>query len=666
MILLLQRKTEMKKLFFTVLFSVVPIVIFGQIEKLQKTRSGVDPNNRNMKDFQTAVIDEREKPPISAYKIISIKGDTTHVDTTLTIQKEYRFNYLREDNFDLLPFSNAGRPYTKLAYTFNEVNLMPTFGARARHFNFMEVEDIYYYHVPTPLTELMYKTVFEQGQILDAFFTVNTSPQFNFSVAYKGVRSLGKYQHVLTSSGNFRATMNYHTKNERYDVKAHFVSQDLMSQENGGLTPLAVEQYKGEVPEFDDRSLLAVKFEDAENVLLGKRFYLNHYFKLLTGNDSIRNNELRVGHILNFTDKEYHFKQAKASPLFGKTYEDINLNDDLEFQEVTNLVYLDYFNKFLGSIRVKASHVNYKYGYNRLLLLDNATIPNRITGNVVAAGASYAKTIGGFNLHADAMVNISGDFTGNYFTGDASYQLTKNTKVKATVKLNSHAPNYNFLLYQSDYKNYNWYNDFENVQTQSIHLGVKSDKLVNLDLGYTQITNYAYFGLVKNEDLNSEADSLVKPFQHTGTIKYLKLKANKEFSYGRFALNNTIMYQKVLDGGGVFHVPSFVTRNSLYYRDHWFKKALYLQTGFTLNYFTSYKGNGYDPVLAEFYVQNLQDIEGFTTIDFFFNAKVSQTRIFFKLENLGTIFTGNTNFAAPGYAYRDFSIRFGLVWNFFL
>ena len=54
----------------------------------------------------------------------------------------------------------------------------------------MSVDDTQYYNVPTPLTELMFKSNFEQGQLLDAFFTVNTSEQFNFSIAYKGMRSL--------------------------------------------------------------------------------------------------------------------------------------------------------------------------------------------------------------------------------------------------------------------------------------------------------------------------------------------------------------------------------------------------------------------------------------------------------------------------------------------
>ena len=91
----------------------------------------------------------------------------------------------------MLPFANVGATYNTLAYDFSRKNFKPLFVAQRHHFNYDQIEDVSYYNVPTPLTELYFKTAFEQGQQLDAFFTVNTSEQFNFSIAYKGVRSLG-------------------------------------------------------------------------------------------------------------------------------------------------------------------------------------------------------------------------------------------------------------------------------------------------------------------------------------------------------------------------------------------------------------------------------------------------------------------------------------------
>ena len=93
---------------------------------------------------------------------------------------------------------------------------------------------------------------------------------------------------------------------------------------------------------------------------------------------------------------------------------------------------------------------------------------------------------------------------------------------------------------------------------------------------------------------------------------------------------------------------------------------MYLQTGVIFNYFTKYNMNAYDPLLSEFYVQNENQFGGFPRFDFFINAKIRQTRIFFKAEHFNSEFTGYNYYSAPNQPYRDFSIRFGLVWNFFM
>ena len=199
---------------------------------------------------------------------------------------------------------------------------------------------------------------------------------------------------------------------------------------------------------------------------------------------------------------------------------------------------------------------------------------------------------------------------------------------------------------------------FNNVKTKQLVFHLLSKKLLNLSLDYTNIKNYTYFAV--NED------GYVKPNQHEGTINYLRVKANKEFSYGKFALDNTIMYQQVINGEHVLNVPQIISRNTLYFSDHLFKNAMFLQTGITLNYFTEYNMNSYDPLLAEFYTQNETKIGAFPRLDFFINAKIRQTRIYLKAEHFNSSLTGYNYYSAPNYPYRDFTVRFGIVWNFFL
>ncbi len=596
-------------------------------------------------------------PSIDLYKIISVKNDTTHLDTTLTILKDYKFNYLRKDNFELLPFSNTGQTYNSLSLRKDYKKTFPEFGARARHFNFFEVEDIDYYHVPTPWTQFYFKTVPEQGQQLDAFFTINTSENLNMFIAYKGMRALGKYQHILTSTGNLRMGFSYQSDNERYTVKGHFVSQDLLNEENGGLTEQAIQQYINEEEEFDDRSVLEVNFENAESVLFGKRFFLNHEYKLLNVLDSV--NDLNLEHTFDYSYKKFVYRQNSAErEIFGEAFETSNLKDITRMETLFNELGVNYGNSLLGEIGFKAGHTNYDYGYNAVYIRPGDTIGNRINANLLHVAADYKKQIGGFGLEAEGKLNLSNEFSGNYLAAEAYYKFNEQNQIRFGANQNSAAPNFNFLLYQSDYVNYNWQNGFENEIAQRLFADFTSRRFGSLYGSLSQIENYTYFGLDENDN--------VKPFQAGEQVRYLKLKAEKEFDLGLFGFYNTVMYQNVLQGVGVLNLPEFVTRNSFYYKDHWFDKALYLQTGFTFKYFTKYQMNGYDPVLAEFYVQNTQELGGYPVVDFFFNGKVDKARIFFKLQHLNALIDGNNNFTAPGYPYTDFLVRFGLVWDLFL
>lgn len=626
------------------------------------SKNRLNPNRGNLEGIEGN--EKSTKADIRDYLIISVENDTTYVDTTLTLKKDYKHNYLRKDNFGLLPFANLGQTYNSLTYNFQTTELMPSFGARARHFNYWEIEDVNYYRVPTPLTELFYRSAFEQGQLADSFITINTSPQFNFSIAYKGLRSLGKYQNVLTSTGNFRFTSNYQTKNKRYNVRGHIITQDLMNQENGGLDSDGVEKFVEGDEEFLDRSIFDPNFQNAENILLGKRFYLEHNYKLIK-KDSLSKNEIKIGHIMSFEDKYYQFEQTSAvSGFFGDAFVSSNLNDKATLEDFYNKVFVDYSNNILGDLQFSISTNNYNYGYDKIVVLENgATIINRLKGNIFAAGGKYRKQYKGFKLDGEFGLNISGDFTGNFLRAKATFNLNNEIAASASLNHSSKAPNYNTLLYQSDYKNYNWQNSFNNTEIQQLAFNLRYKELANITVDLNTITDYVYF---KQDENVANVTQSIRPYQNSGTITYLRAKLENEIKVGKFALNNTVLYQNVQDDANSLNVPELTTRNTLYFSSPLFKKALFLQTGVTLNYFTKYYMNSYNPLLAEFYVQNSEEIGDFPRLDFFLNAKIRQTRLFFKAEHFNAAFTGYDYFSAPNNPYRDFSIRFGIVWNFFM
>ena len=609
---------------------------------------------------------ENTKPPISLYKVISHQRDTTYVDTTLSIQKSYKFNYLRSDTFELLPFSNVGQTYNALAMNTQSKRLIPLFAAQSHHYNYKKIEDVSYFNVPTPLTEIYFKTAFEQGQQLLAFFTINTSKQFNFSMSYQGVRSLGTYQQSLTSTGNLLITSNYFSKNDRYNVRFHLASHDILNRENGGLTQNSLDLFINDDPEFSDRGRLDVNFEDAENNLKGVRLYLNQEYALTQKADSIHTTSLTLGNSIWYEDKLFEYRQQNAYEQYGASYEATDLYTKTTLEEFNLQGYVKFTNRLLGNFKFFTTLTDYNYGYNTVLDLNSGQIPNRIKDKVVSLGATYQKQYKGFDINAAAAINVGGATTGNYINATAGFNLNEDTRAQGSIKIHNAAPNFNFQLYQSDYVNYNWKTEFNTIKTQELGFDLWSKKIANLSFTYTGIDDYTYFSI---NTTNAQEGSFLRPspMQFSERVNYLKLKAQREFNWRGFALNNTIMYQNVLDGDAVFNVPEFITRQSLYYKDTLFKNALFFQTGVNLKYFTAFNSNGYDPVLAEFYVQNEQEIGGSPIVDLFFNAKIRQTRIFVTWEHFNALFSSTKQyFSAPGYPYRDSLIRFGLVWNFFL
>jgi hypothetical protein len=226
-------------------------------------------------------------------------------------------------------------------------------------------------------------------------------------------------------------------------------------------------------------------------------------------------------------------------------------------------------------------------------------------------------------------------------------------------------PNNNYTLYQSDYVKYNWYNEFKNEKINSIELDVKT-KWLDASVQYTVLNDHLYFS---NDYVNSNPaviDTMyVTPKQYGGTINYFSVKVAKEFRFWRLALDNTFLFQQVDQQADILNVPDFITRNTLYYSQHMFKKALFLQTGVTFQYFTKYYGNDYNPLIGEFYTQNQRKFGDFPLMDFFINAKIRQFRVFLKAEHFNSSFSGYDFYSAPNYPYRDFTIRFGVIWDFF-
>lgn len=636
-------------------FIIVPTLLFSQVNS-----GNGDNNNKYQRESDT--LKAQKVATMDMYRFISLERDTTYLDTALTIKREYSFNYLRKDIFGLLPFSNEGQTYNTLQYSLTEFSPYPEFGFKAKHFNFLEANQIKYSSVATPVTELYFKSVMQKGQSLDAFFAVNTSPRLNFSIAYKGLRSEGKYINQLASTGNFRFTTSYNTLNNRYVANAHFTYQDILNEENGGIT--TVSDFESEDPKYDNRQRLEVYLNNAKSFLKGKRFFVDHFFRV---NRTKGENNLYVAHQFNYENKFFEYNQATVPSTvgssivyrFGDSFVTSGINDQTHYNKMYNKVGLVYENTTLGKFQFFADDFRSNYYYNQILIFDTKTVPASLSRNINSAGGQYEYQKNKWNgkfLYSRSVTNQSL----SNLDAKLHYEMNDDYQFSFGYQNLNKLPNDNYNLYQSSYINYNWSNDFKNEKINSITANA-STPWIEASLQLMTLNDHLYFENTATDD----SQQIVTPKQYGNTINYISVKASKEFKFGRFALDNTVLYQKVDQQDAILNVPEIVTRNTIYYTNYLFKKALFLQTGLTLNYFTSYLANDYNPVIGEFFVQNKKEIGNYPNLDFFVNARIQRTRIYFKAEHFNSSFTGNNFYSAPNSPYRDFTVRFGLIWNFF-
>ena len=645
------------RIFFFVSLFVLPSLLFSQ----EKKTKGFDFNS----SYNSSDSIQKPKAKVATldlYRIITLERDTTYIDTSLTIQKEYSHNYLRKDTFGLLPFPNEGQTYTTLQYGLSEFSPYPEFGFAAKHFNFIEANQIRYCSVATPVTELYFRSVMKQGQSVDAFFTLNTAPRLNFSIAYKGLRSTGRYINQLASTGNFRFTTSYNTKNRRYFANAHFTSQDILNEENGGIT--TIEDFESGNPDYDNRERLEIYFKDAKSFLKGKRIFVDHIFRI---NALQGNNNVYVTHQLNYENKFFEYNQATVPSTVGNTtvyrYGDSyiagGINDQTRYNKMHNTFGLIYENTTLGKFKFFAEDFSTHYYYGKILLLDSQTIPAALNQNINSAGGQYEYQKNKWNgkfLYTRSLTNESL----SHLDAKLNYALNDETQLAFGYQSLNKLPNNNYELYQSSFVNYNWFNDFKNEKINAISANATTP-WITASLQLSTLQDHLYFENVAT-DVQKQ---IVAPKQYSSTINYVSVKVNKEFRLGKFALDNTFLYQRVDQPDFILNVPELVSRNTLYYSTTMFEKALYLQTGVSLNYFSRYFANDYNPVIGEFFVQNKKEIGNYPNLDFFVNARIQRTRIYFKAEHFNSSLSGNNFYAAPNTPYRDFMIRFGLVWNFF-
>ena len=562
-------------------------------------------------------------------------------------------------------------------------------------------QQVKYYHTTTPYSTVAYKKGFvsnlDQNEI-NFSFTGNVSRRTNLGITIDYLNSYGRFanQEGKTFLGSVFGSYN----GDHYSLQSSFSWNTLSNFENGGLQNVA--DLQGVLKPED----MPVRMQgmSAFRYLAG---YLNHYYSICVererkvnyrerdeeGNwvkkDSIKIEYVPVTtfrHIFEVNDasKRYVEKSAAQSILPNIYRNPIATNDSASCLTIKNTLAVTFeeeFNTLLhfgamvyvmnecqrhtSAIGQTENIINlepFGNSYNNVINNPLHLMPDTLygvqwTNNTYVGGALYKHRGEHIHYGFDGNVCLLGYKLGEFQVNghvDAGFRLGKDSMtIAAKAFFRSETPDYYLQHYLSNH--YRWNNDFQ--KTLRLRVGGEIAYPTQwvkpkLNITFENVTKHIYF----------DTDGM--PKQVDGSIQVLAADLQVNLTTPWVNLDNHIIYQH--SSSEYLPLPTLTLYHNLYYHDCWFK-ALDVQIGVDMRFFTKYYAPILNPALGQFCVQDIEQVGNYPVMNVYANFYVKSLRLklFAQYQHFNASFMNKRYFEMPGYPMAPDMFRAGLAWHFY-
>ena len=522
------------------------------------------------------------------------------------------------------------------------------------------MNEIKYYRTRTPYTEIFALFGQKKEQYARLLHTQNVTKQWNIALNMLRLRNGdGFYNRQNCTDNNISLSSNFTSKNNRYSFLANGIISSIKTDENGGVNDTVFENNL-----FVNKKLIPVNLLEART-RRGNRGAQITQFLNFGKRDTLKKDSTARSGILPNASLSYSFgvnenwfvyeDKNPSSGFYSNIFYDSTLTYDSShvFSFQNNISWKQKIAKIfevgISCIQRNSHLIQFSdSAFHEDTILFNRSI-NFELKNVKERPfeQTHIKIGGEYFLNADNKNDYK-----IYFDADGWLEFKNRTIADSALmyfELNSTKVPFIYSIYSSNH--FLWRKSFNNVSKMGGNIIYKNLKH-NFSIGFESynINGYVYF------------DSTFSPTQFDDTFNISSAFIQKNFHLKHFNFNNKITWQQASED--VIHLPEFVTHHSLFYQGKWFKKAVDIQFGFDVTYFTSYYADAYMPALGLYYWQNEKKIGNYPFIDFFFNMKVKHARIFFKTEHVNSGLMG-VYYLAPHNPAPDRSIKVGINWTFY-
>lgn len=562
-------------------------------------------------------------------------------------------------------------------------------------------QQVKYYHTTTPYSTIAYKKGFvtnlDQNDISFSF-TGNVSRRTNLGMTIDYLNSYGRFanQEGKTVFGSVFGSYN----GDHYSLQSSFTWNTLSNFENGGLSN--PNDLQGILKPED----MPVKMQgmSALRYLSG---YLNHYYSICVERERkvnyrerneegewVKKDSIKIEYVpvttfrhifeVNDATKRYVEKSATQSILPNTYRNPMATNDSAACLTIKNTLAVTFEEEFntllqfgamvyamnecqrhISAIGQTENIVNLEpWGnpYNSVMANTLHLMPDTLygvqwTNNTYIGGALYKHRGKHIHYGFDGNVCLLGYKIGEFQVNghvDAGFRLGKDSMtIAAKAFFRSETPDYYLQHYRSNH--YRWDNNFQ--KTLRLYIGGEIAYPTQwvqpkLNVSFENITKHIYF------------DTDGTPKQLDGSIQVLAADLQLNVTTPWVNLDNHVVYQH--SSSKCLPLPMLTLYHNLYYHGCWFK-ALDVQIGVDVRFFTKYNAPILNPALGQFCVQDTEEVGNYPVMNVYANFYVRSLRLklFAQYQHFNASFMNKQYYEMPGYPMGPDMFRAGLAWHFY-
>ncbi len=631
-------------------------IITNQNRTQRPTNTGGEDDVSQM-GFDDQLADEVDTFGVFFYYANNPNRETPFSDSLLA-GNFHQYDPIRQRDFDYMHLGIVGSAHRPILYEPAKRRGFDV-GLHQYDLYMKRAQETSYYRLEKPYTNVHYTQGGEQADgIFKAQFSRNFANGINYGLEYNKISYIGsgnQYPNQNHRMTTFINSMSYESEKGKYRAYFSMASNTGEAEDNGGVSvePEKEGQFKGPA---SAQTLLGTGQTRHQH----QEFSYTHYLKFGGGEDSIRG-ELRsytLSHQVLYNTSKYKFFEegTTADTAFFSRYPDFLVDDRgsrfyLRHRKLENVFNLSTFKlgKSDQENEAKKEKDLLQFGLvHSLHWLDYE--PNQFTiNNLFLTGKITFNPSERLFISTDAhfgLLENRGDYK---LSGELFFDLKQagNLTVRAVNQL--YSPNLlqdQLLISQRPV----WENAFRATLETNITAAYYQPLLdITISGGYHLINNFIYF------DQTGQAKQTGVP------ISVTQLMVQKDFTFGKFHLDNTIALQQSTET--FIRVPTIYSKHSLYYAGKWFN-VLNVRWGVDMRFNTEWDGYYYNPFSGQFQLSD-QKIDAYPNVDGFFSMRIGRFRAFFKYENLSLLLLDRQLYYQTASYPNPFNgFRFGINWRF--